>query len=193
MAGNPGIPQNFNVQTANGTNLVSWAMSAGATSYTVQRSLDNVTFNTIAIVTGSPLATSYLDTAVTEGTQYWYKVAASNTVGSIIFTGQPNPSDTASIANVVLTAVASGAVGTQFNIGATVAATIVNFSQVVNSTIPGDVAASPTATQLLLSSYTAVTELASSLTNTTFTPFTTGGTSPYTTPQSVIPTMTGEM
>lgn len=74
----PGIPQNFNVQTANQQNLVSWSLSAGATSYIVQRSLDNVTFSTIATVSGSPLATSYLDTAVTLGTQYWYKVAASN-------------------------------------------------------------------------------------------------------------------
>lgn len=74
----PGIPQNFNVQTANQQNLVSWALSVGATSYQVQRSLDNVTFSTVSTVSGSPLATSYLDTAVTVGTQYWYTVAASS-------------------------------------------------------------------------------------------------------------------
>lgn len=74
----PGIPQNFNVQTANGQNLVSWSLSAGATSYIVQRSLDNITFSTVATLTGSPLVLSYLDTAVTRGVEYWYKVAASN-------------------------------------------------------------------------------------------------------------------
>jgi hypothetical protein len=52
----------------------------------VQRSLDNVTFNTIATVTGSPLATSYLDTTVTNGTQYWYRAAASNTSGVSAYT-----------------------------------------------------------------------------------------------------------
>src|SRR6266404_7612468 len=74
----PGIPQNLNVQTANGEVLVSWNLSAGATSYLVQRSLDNVTYAALVTISGSPLATSYLDTAVSLGTQYFYKVAADN-------------------------------------------------------------------------------------------------------------------
>lgn len=82
----PGIPQNFYVQTGNGQNLISWNLSAGATSYVVNRSLDNVTYTTIATVTGSPLATSYLDTAVTLGTQYFYQVAAVSVSGSSAFT-----------------------------------------------------------------------------------------------------------
>lgn len=86
MAGQPGLIQNFYCQTGNGTNLVSWAQNPGATSYIVQRSLDNVTYTTIATVTGSPLATSYLDTAVVLGTQYFYQVAGSNTNGTGIYT-----------------------------------------------------------------------------------------------------------
>lgn len=78
---NPGIPQNFQVQTGNQQNLVSWNLSPGATSYKVYRSLDNVTFTLLATVSGNPLATSYLDTAVSLGTQYWYTVAASNSSG----------------------------------------------------------------------------------------------------------------
>ena len=78
----PGIPQNFNVQSANQQILVSWNLSAGATSYIIQRSLDNVTYSTLATVSGTPLATSYLDTAVTLSTQYWYTVAASNGTAS---------------------------------------------------------------------------------------------------------------
>lgn len=78
----PGIPQNFNVQTANLQNLISWSLSTGATSYIVQRSLDNVTFSTLVTITGSPLATSYLDTTATAGTQYWYQVASSNGTAS---------------------------------------------------------------------------------------------------------------
>lgn len=86
MSGIPGIPQGFNAQTANQQNLVSWDLSTGATSYIVQRSLDNVSYSTIATVSGSPLATSYLDTAVTIGVQYWYQVAASNSDGDSSYT-----------------------------------------------------------------------------------------------------------
>jgi hypothetical protein len=74
----PGIPQNLQVQAANQQILVSWNLSVGATSYVIQRSLDNVTYTMLATVSGSPLATSYLDTAVALGVQYYYQVAASN-------------------------------------------------------------------------------------------------------------------
>src|ERR1700722_19182789 len=82
MAGIPGIPQSFFAQTGNQQNLISWALSTGATFYTIQRSQDNVTYATIATISGSPLATSYVDSAVTLGTQYLYKVSAGNTFGS---------------------------------------------------------------------------------------------------------------
>jgi len=84
--GIPGIPQQFFVQTGNQQNLISWAQSPGATSYVIQRSQDNITYATVATISGSPLATSYLDTAVTLGTQYWYQVSASNTDGSSSYT-----------------------------------------------------------------------------------------------------------
>lgn len=82
----PGIPQNYFVQTANQQNLISWDMSVGADSYVVQRSLDNITYTTIVTISGSPLATQYLDTAVTLGTQYWYKTAALNGVDASPYT-----------------------------------------------------------------------------------------------------------
>lgn len=78
----PGVPSNFAVQTANQQILVSWSISAGATSYKVYRSLDNVTFTLLSTISGSPLATQYLDTAVDLGTQYWYTCAASNGLDS---------------------------------------------------------------------------------------------------------------
>lgn len=56
--------------------LVSWALAVGADSYVVQRSLDNITYTTVATLNGSPLATQYLDTSVSLGVQYWFKVAA---------------------------------------------------------------------------------------------------------------------
>lgn len=82
----PGIPQNLYVQAANQQILVSWDLSAGATSYLIQRSLDNVTFTPLATVSGSPLATSYLDTSVVLGVTYWYNVAASSISGTSPYT-----------------------------------------------------------------------------------------------------------
>lgn len=72
----PGTPINFNVQSANQQILVSWNLSVGADSYVIQKSLDNVTYTTLATVSGSPLATQYLDTTTPLATQAWYKVAA---------------------------------------------------------------------------------------------------------------------
>ena len=82
----PGIPQNMIVQSANQEILVSWDLSVGSTSYKLQRSEDNVTYSLLATISGSPLATSYLDTSAVLGTQYWYKVAASNTSGDSSYT-----------------------------------------------------------------------------------------------------------
>jgi len=104
----PGIPQQFYVQTANRQNLVSWALSPGATSYIVQRSLDNVTYAVLVTVSGSPLATSYLDTTVTAGTQYFYKVAASNVDGDSPYTAPqsavPTPTGEMSLGQIRLAA-----------------------------------------------------------------------------------------
>lgn len=86
MAGIAGTPQNYNLQSANGQNLVSWSLSTGATSYIVQRSLDDITYSTLVTLSGSPLATSYLDAAVVLGTTYYYKVAASNLSGTSSYT-----------------------------------------------------------------------------------------------------------
>lgn len=82
----PGVPTNFLVQTGNAQNLVSWDITSGATSYDIQRSLDGVTYTALASVSGVPLATSYLDTTGTIGTQYWYKTRATNSDGSSSYT-----------------------------------------------------------------------------------------------------------
>lgn len=78
----PAIPQNLAVQQANGQVFISCDQVAGATSYQVQRSLDNVSFSVIA----SPAVPHYLDTAVTQGTQYFYKIASTNGDGTSSYT-----------------------------------------------------------------------------------------------------------
>lgn len=82
----PGIPQNFYVQSANQQILTSWDQSPGSTSYVVQRSQDNITYTTVATVSGSPLASSYLDTTGTLGVQYWYQVSAVSISGASPYT-----------------------------------------------------------------------------------------------------------
>jgi len=104
----PGIPQNFVVQTANQQVLSSWDLSSGATSYEVYRSLDNVTYAILATISGSPLATSYLDVAVSLQTQYWYKVRAVNSDGNSAYTTPqsaiPAPTGEMSLAQIRLAA-----------------------------------------------------------------------------------------
>lgn len=78
----PAIPSNFNLQTGNRQNFLSWDISVGATSYSVQRSTDGVTYAVVA----TPSVNNYLDTAVTVGTQYYYKVASVNGSGTSSYT-----------------------------------------------------------------------------------------------------------
>lgn len=78
----PAIPNNFNLQTGNVQNYLSWSIASGATSYIVQRSIDGVTYANYA----APTSTDYLDTVVTAGTQYYYQVASVNSTGQSGFT-----------------------------------------------------------------------------------------------------------
>jgi fibronectin type 3 domain-containing protein len=66
-----------------GTNQVSlgWTASSGATSYSVYRSTTSGGEGTTAYASGIT-GTSYTDTAVTDGTKYYYKVAAVNSAGT---------------------------------------------------------------------------------------------------------------
>lgn len=77
-----GIPNNFNVQQGNGEVFLSWDLEAGALSYSVQRSLDGVSFTPLS----TPTLNQYTDTAVTFGTQYYYQVASVNASGTSPYT-----------------------------------------------------------------------------------------------------------
>lgn len=78
----PGTPVNFQIQEGNGEIYLTWNLSAGATSYQVQRSTDGVTFTIVA----SPATNSYLDSAVVLGTQYFYQIASTNVNGTSPYT-----------------------------------------------------------------------------------------------------------
>lgn len=74
----PTSPIDVILQTGNGKNLVSWPLVATATSYSVERSMDGVTFSVVA----SPAVNFYQDAAVSVGSTYYYQVAATNGSGT---------------------------------------------------------------------------------------------------------------
>lgn len=201
----PGIPNTFNLQTANRQNYLSWGITAGATSYSVLRSTDGVAYALLA----TPTYTDYLDTAVTVGVKYWYKVAGASTIpalatGTLTFSGQPAPTETFTVANVVFTAVASGATGNQFNIGATVALTIDNLVTAVNNSSNLTFIVTAEATSATLVTFTAYEpgvegngiQLSTALSNTVAAGFAggiIGVLGPYTVPQDCVPVPAGEM
>lgn len=76
------LPQMVVLQTGNGQNFLTWNAVPGATTYSVQRSLDGVTFVTV----GTPVINAYLDTAVIIGTTYFYKVGSVSAAGTSGYT-----------------------------------------------------------------------------------------------------------
>lgn len=70
------------LQQGNKQVLLSWNAVPGATSYSVKRSTDGITY----VVVSTPAAFQYLDTDVTAGTQYWYQVASVNSSGTSAYT-----------------------------------------------------------------------------------------------------------
>jgi hypothetical protein len=78
----PYMPQNVVLQTGNGQNLLTWDIVAGATAYKVQRSFDGITWTDQA----TPAISSYLDSTVTVGVNYWYQVAATAGAGPSPYT-----------------------------------------------------------------------------------------------------------
>lgn len=74
----PATPTNMYVQQGNGQVLVSWDLTATALTYPVERSIDGVTYATVS--NAAPI--QFLDTAVVVGTQYYYRVSATNGSGT---------------------------------------------------------------------------------------------------------------
>lgn len=74
----PGVPSNFYATQGQGQVYVSADLTSTALSYIVYRSVDGINFSSVA----TPTLPQYLDTTVTVGTQYWYKMAAVNGSGT---------------------------------------------------------------------------------------------------------------
>lgn len=74
----PYQPQNVEAQQSDGSILVTWSSSLGATGYTVQRSTDGINFSTVATL---GLVLQYLDSFPGIGVAYYYQIAAMNLSG----------------------------------------------------------------------------------------------------------------
>lgn len=75
----PATPAGLQATAGNAQVSLSWTASSGATSYAVKRSMTNGgPYTQIA----TPSGTTYTDTGLTNGTTYYYVVAAVNSAGS---------------------------------------------------------------------------------------------------------------
>ena len=107
-AGNPpGAPNGLTATGGNAVVNLSWTAGSGATGYYVKRSTATGSETQIASVT----ATTFADTAVTNGTKYFYVVSAYNSYGTSGNSNEVNatPSAPAPAAPTGLSAAASNA------------------------------------------------------------------------------------
>jgi fibronectin type 3 domain-containing protein len=77
----PGAPTGLAASAGNAQVSLSWTGSSGATSYNVYRGTTAGGESTTAIATGIT-GTTYTNTGLTNGTTYYYKVAAVNSAGT---------------------------------------------------------------------------------------------------------------
>lgn len=78
----PATPSGYLLQQGNAQAYLSWDIAAGATSYDVQRSLDGVSYSSLA----TPTDNFYLDESVSAGVLYYYKVGSTNADGTSPYT-----------------------------------------------------------------------------------------------------------
>jgi fibronectin type 3 domain-containing protein len=83
--GAPPVPTGLAATAGNAQVALSWSASSGATAYDVKRStISGSGYATI----NSPTGTSYTNTGLTNGTTYYYVVAAKNASGSSVNSSQ---------------------------------------------------------------------------------------------------------
>lgn len=78
----PATPTSFYAAQGNRQVQLNWNLSTGATSYSVQRSEDGITYATV----GTPSVPTYNDDTVDIGVQYWFQVASVNADGTSTYT-----------------------------------------------------------------------------------------------------------
>ncbi len=103
----PAAPAGLTATAGNASVSLTWATSAGASSYSVYRGTASGGESTTPIAAG-PTSTAYTDTGLTNGTTYYYRVAAVNSGGTSGMSNEasatPEPSAPAAPAGLTATA-----------------------------------------------------------------------------------------
>ena len=89
----PSAPTNLTATAGNGQDTLNWNASSGATSYNVYRGTSSGGESSTPIATGLT-GTSYTNTGLTNGTTYYYKVAAVNSAGTSGMSNEASPTPT---------------------------------------------------------------------------------------------------
>ncbi|MGO8671474.1 MAG: fibronectin type III domain-containing protein, partial [Capsulimonadaceae bacterium] len=100
-SGIPAAPTGLTATAGNAQIALSWTASSGATSYNVYRETATGAESTTAIATGVT-TTSYTNTGLTNGTAYYYKVAALNASGSSALSTEASATPSAGSGTLVL-------------------------------------------------------------------------------------------
>jgi fibronectin type 3 domain-containing protein len=97
----PAMPTGLQATAGNAQVSLSWNASSGATSYNVKRS--TVTGGPFSSTVASPTATNCVDSAVTNGTTYFYVVSAVNASGESANSAQASATPAGVAPNVTIT------------------------------------------------------------------------------------------
>ena len=90
----PAAPTSLAATAGNAQVGLTWTASAGATSYNIYRGTTSGGESSTAVATGIMVA-SYTDSGLTNGTTYYYKVAAVNSVGTSGYSNEASAAPTA--------------------------------------------------------------------------------------------------
>jgi fibronectin type 3 domain-containing protein/beta-glucanase (GH16 family) len=149
----PATPTGLAATPGNAQNALAWGTSSGATSYNLYRSTVSGGEGTTAYKTGLTSA-AYADAGLTNGTAYYYTVAAVNSLGtsaqSSQVSGTPAASGSAPAAPASLTATAGNALAT-LTWGASSGASTYNLYR---STVAGGEGTTPYYTGISTTAYT---------------------------------------
>jgi fibronectin type 3 domain-containing protein len=85
----PSAPTNLAATAGNAQVSLTWAVSTGATSYNIYRGTTAGGEATTAVATVT--STAYTDTGLTNGTKYYYEVAAVNSSGVSAMSNEVSP------------------------------------------------------------------------------------------------------
>jgi fibronectin type 3 domain-containing protein len=110
-SGPPSIPNGVSTVPGNGAVTVSWNASSGATSYSLFRSTTSGAEGTTPIVSGI-VATSFTNSGLTNGTAYFYRLAAVNGVGTSVQSVEVSATPSAGASSAISIACGNNAVGT---------------------------------------------------------------------------------